>query len=90
MTGGIDDGEVLATRSFDIEGDDTAFTLNARCFTAALDSFADVMTAMEAGGHPRQPQAQGARKVWMRADRPRAAGRLDFTQPASAVARTVP
>ena len=89
MTAGIDEGEVLSARSFDIEPDDTAFTLNARCFTTALDSFADVVTAMEAGGHPRQPQGQGARKVWMRADRPRAAGRLDFTQPAEAVARTV-
>jgi natural product biosynthesis luciferase-like monooxygenase protein len=89
MTAGIDEGEVLATRSFEIEPDDTAITLNARCFSAALDSFADVVTAMETGGHPRQPQATGVRKVWMRADRPSAAGRLDFTQSASAVARTV-
>jgi natural product biosynthesis luciferase-like monooxygenase protein len=89
MTAGIDEGEVLATRSFPMEDDDTAFTLNARCFSAALDSFGDVMAAMEAGGHPRQPQAQGARKVWMRADRPSAAGRLDFTQSAVAVARRV-
>ncbi|KAF0113617.1 MAG: non-ribosomal peptide synthetase [Rhodobacteraceae bacterium] len=89
MTGSIDEGEVLATRSFDIEADDTAFTLNARCFSAALDSFGEVIAAMEAGGHPRQPQSQGARKVWMRADRPSAAGRLDFTQTAAAVARRV-
>lgn len=89
MTAGIDEGEVLATRSFPIEDDDTAFTLNARCFAAAVDSFPDVVTAMEAGGHPRQPQAPGARKVWRRADRPRADGRLDFTQPAETVARTV-
>ncbi|MFN5996345.1 MAG: MupA/Atu3671 family FMN-dependent luciferase-like monooxygenase [Paracoccaceae bacterium] len=89
MTSGIDEGEVLAVRSFDIEADDTAFTLNARCFSAALDSFGDVIAAMEAGGNPRQPQAKGARKVWMRADRPSAAGRLDFTQTASAVARRV-
>ena len=89
MTTGIDEGEVLATRAFEIEPDDTAFTLNARCFSAALDSFAEVVTAMEAGGHPRQPQAQGAHKVWMRADRPAAAARLDFTRPAEAVARTV-
>jgi methionyl-tRNA formyltransferase len=81
MTAGIDEGEVLATRSFPIEDDDTAFTLNARCFAAAVDSFPDVITAMEAGGHPRQPQAAGARKVWRRADRPRADGRLDFTHP---------
>ena len=89
MTGGIDEGEVLATRSFPIEVDDTAFTLNARCFTAALDSVAEVMTAMEAGGQPRRPQGAGPRKVWRRADRPRAAGRLDFTQPAESVARLV-
>jgi natural product biosynthesis luciferase-like monooxygenase protein len=89
MTAGIDEGEVLATRSFPIEGDDTAFTLNARCFAAAVDSFAEVITAMEAGGQPRHPQAAGPRKVWRRADRPRAAGRLDFTQGAEAVVRTV-
>ena len=89
MTTGIDEGEVLATRSFEIEADDTAFTLNTRCFAAAVDSFPQVMTAMEAGGHPRQPQAAGARHVWHRADRPRAGGQLDFTQPAVAVARMV-
>lgn len=89
MTAGIDEGEVLATRSFPVEGDDTAFTLNARCFAAAVDSFPAVITAMEAGGQPRQPQAAGTRKVWRRADRPRADGRLDFTRSAEEVARTV-
>ena len=89
MTAGIDEGEVLATRAFPIEPDDTAFTLNARCFAAAVDSFPDVITAMEAGGQPRQPQGAGARKVWRRSDRPRANGRLDFSQPAEVVARTV-
>jgi natural product biosynthesis luciferase-like monooxygenase protein len=89
MTSGIDEGEVLATRSFEIEADDTAFTLNTRCFSAALDSFAEVMTAMEAGGQPRQPQNAGPRKTWRRADRPRAAGRLDFTRPATDVVRLV-
>ncbi|MBL9075324.1 MupA/Atu3671 family FMN-dependent luciferase-like monooxygenase [Tabrizicola sp.] len=89
MTQGIDEGEVLATRSFPIEADDTAFTLNARCFAAAVDSFPEVITTMEAGGHPRQPQVSGTRHVWRRADRPRAGGLLDFTQPAETVARTV-
>lgn len=89
MTAGIDEGEVLARRSFEIEPEDTAFTLNARCFSAAIDSFTDVMAAMEAAGQPRQPQGDGVRHVWRRADRPRAAGRLDFSQPAVAVARMV-
>ena len=89
MTGGIDEGDVLATRSFPIEADDSAFSLNARCFAAAVESFSEVITAMEAGGQPRHPQASGQRKIWRRADRPRAAGRLDFTQSAETVARTV-
>lgn len=89
MTAGIDEGEVLATRAFPIEADDTAFTLNARCFAAAVESFPEVIAAMEAGGQPRLPQAAGPRRVWRRADRPRATGRLDFSQSAEAVARGV-
>ncbi len=89
MTAGIDEGDVLAQRSFAIAHDDTALTLNARCFAAALESFGDVIAALEAGGHPRQPQGGGQRRVWLRADRPAAAGRLDFGQPAVAVARLV-
>ncbi|HOZ31417.1 MAG TPA: formyltransferase family protein, partial [Tabrizicola sp.] len=89
LTAGIDDGDVLACRDFPVEPDDTAFTLNTRCFAAGLDSFADVMSALEAGGHPRQPQPVGPRRMWRRADRPWAAGRLDFGKPAAEVARTV-
>jgi natural product biosynthesis luciferase-like monooxygenase protein len=89
MTAGIDEGEVLATRAFEIAPDDTAFTLNARCFSAALDSFPAVIAALEAGGHPRRPQEAGARHLWRRADRPAAAARLNFTRPAEEVLRLV-
>lgn len=89
MTSGIDEGEILAARCFDIAPDDNAFTLNARCFAAAIDSFGEVVTALEQGGHPRQPQPAGTRRVYMRADRPAAAARLDFTRPAEEVARMV-
>ncbi|WP_309664628.1 formyltransferase family protein, partial [Tabrizicola sp.] len=89
MTSGIDEGEVLATSTFDITADETAFTLNARCFAAALDSFPQVITALEAGGQPRQPQGNGPRRMFRRADRPAAAARLDFTKPAETVAGMV-
>lgn len=89
MTDGIDEGEVLATRTFDIAGDDTAFTLNTRCFSAAVESFAGVVTALEQGGHPREPQPEGVRRVYRRADRPAAAALLDFNRPADDVARMV-
>jgi natural product biosynthesis luciferase-like monooxygenase protein len=89
MTGGIDDGDILASRAIDITSDETAFTLNARCFDAAIESFPEVIAALEAGGEPRRPQDEGQRRLWLRADRPVAAARLDFAQPAEAVARMV-
>lgn len=89
MTAGIDEGDILATRSFEIAADETAFTLNARCFAAAIDSFPEVVAALASGGQPRHPQPAGPRIVHRRADRPAAAARLDFTQPADDVARMV-
>ena len=89
MTAGIDEGDLIALRRFEIEPADTAFTLNARCFAAGLDSFAEVMAALEAGGHPRQPQPEGERRMFRSTDRPKAAGRLDFRKPAFEVARMV-
>jgi natural product biosynthesis luciferase-like monooxygenase protein len=89
MTAGIDEGDVITERGFEIASDDTAFTLNARCFAAALDSFAAVIAALEAGGQPSHPQARTERRLWRRADRPEAAARLDFAQPADRVARLV-
>ncbi|WP_374641582.1 MupA/Atu3671 family FMN-dependent luciferase-like monooxygenase [Tabrizicola sp.] len=89
MTQGIDEGEVLVARSIAIAPDETAFTLNARCFAAALESFPQLIAALENGGQPRQPQGAGPRHLYRRADRPAAAGRLDFARPAEAVARLV-
>ncbi len=89
MTAGLDEGDIIAKRSFAIEDADTGLTLNARCFAAGLNSFAEVIVALEAGGRPRLPQPESARRLYRRADRPRAAGRLDFAKPASEVARMV-
>ncbi len=89
MTQDIDEGEVLVARSIAIAPDETALTLNARCFAAALESFPQVIAALENGGRPRQPQGAGPRHLYRRADRPAAAVRLDFTRPAEAVARLV-
>ncbi|MBN2629187.1 MAG: LLM class flavin-dependent oxidoreductase [Rhodobacteraceae bacterium] len=88
ITGGVDEGDVLVQRMFDIALGDTALTLNTRCFEAAMDSFTEVIGQLETGLE-RKPQDFARRTVYARADRPRAFGRLDFTQPAEAVARMV-
>jgi natural product biosynthesis luciferase-like monooxygenase protein len=89
MTEGLDEGAILAERSFVIEPDDTALTLNTRCYEAALDSFPEVLGLAETGQAGGRPQPAGPRRVFTRADRPAAAGRLDFARPARALADLV-
>jgi hypothetical protein len=57
IEGGVDEGRVLEERRFAIEPDDTALTLNTRCFEAGMESFPAVVAQLEAGPRPR---AQGA------------------------------
>lgn len=88
ITQGVDEGDILESRSFDISAQDTALTLNTRCYEAAIDSFPAVMSQLETGLRP-VPQDFSRRTVHARADRPAAFGRIDFSQSAQAVARLV-
>lgn len=88
IEGGVDEGDLLESRRFDIAPNDTALTLNTRCFEAALESFPAVLDQL-ANGLRRQPQDLARRGLHLRTDRPAAMGRLDFAQPAEQVARMV-
>ena len=88
MTDGVDEGDILEQRMFDVAAADTALTLNTRCFEAGVDSFPAVMAQMETGLRP-VAQDFSLRRVFARADRPEAFGRLDFALSAEAVARMV-
>lgn len=89
ITPGVDEGDILLQRRFAILPGDTALTLNTRCFETALDSFPDLLTALENGVPARQAQDFTARSLHLRADRPAGAGRLDFTQAATDLERLV-
>lgn len=88
IAGGVDDGDILEQRLFDLAPEETALTLNTRCLEAGVDSFPAVLAQMETGLHPR-PQDLSRRSLHLRADRPLAMGRLDFNQPAEALAAQV-
>ncbi len=88
IRGGVDEGDVLEQRMFDIAATDTALTLNTKAYEAALDSFPALMGQLETGLRP-VPQDLSRRSLYLRADRPRAFGRLDFSDSAEAVARMV-
>jgi len=89
IEGGVDEGDILAERSFDIAPTDTALTLNTRCFEAALDSFPEVMAEIEAGTPYRRKQQLPHLNHHRRADRPAAQGVLDFTQSSASLMRLI-
>ncbi|WP_338053333.1 MupA/Atu3671 family FMN-dependent luciferase-like monooxygenase [Pseudorhodobacter turbinis] len=84
MVAGVDEGAILEQRLFDVAPDDTALTLNTKCFEAAIESFPAVLAAL-ASSAPGTAQDLTARTQYRRADRPEAAARLDFTQTAEQV-----
>lgn len=47
MTAQVDQGEILVQRTFAIDDLDTALSLNARCWEAAVDSFPEVLACVE-------------------------------------------
>ena len=89
IDGGIDEGSVLEARQFAIAPDDTALTLNTRCFEAAIESFPALLMQLETGILERKPQDLTQRSLFLRNDRPAAMGRIDFTAPAATVVRLV-
>ncbi len=89
IEGGVDEGDILAQRRFAVAEDETAFSLNSKCYAAALDSFAEVLAQLESGSLDRQPQDLSLRRYHARADRPAAGGVLRFDRSVSEVSQLV-
>ena len=89
MADGVDEGDVLETRAFAIAQDDTALTLNTKCFEAAIDSFPALLGQLETGPLQRRKQDLSQRRLYLRSDRPAAMGRIDFAAKADDIIRLV-
>ncbi|WP_425045859.1 MupA/Atu3671 family FMN-dependent luciferase-like monooxygenase [Primorskyibacter sp. S87] len=89
IEGGIDEGDILAQANFDIAADDTAYSLNSKCYAAGLESFGEVIFQLESDGPQRTAQDLSQRSYFARDKRPEHAGHLDFAKPAHDMARFV-
>ncbi|MFC4216954.1 MupA/Atu3671 family FMN-dependent luciferase-like monooxygenase [Pseudophaeobacter arcticus] len=89
MEGGIDEGDILAQRLFDIAEDETAFSLNSTCYAAAMDSFGEVLDQLSADQLHRQPQDLSQRGYFARDHRPAAGAILAFSQTSQELNRLV-
>lgn len=80
IEGGVDEGDVLAQRIFDIREQETALTLNTRCYEAGIESFAELAKQLASGAHERTPQDLSQRNYVGKFDRPFAACTIDFSR----------
>jgi methionyl-tRNA formyltransferase len=80
--GGVDEGDLLAQRMIDIAADETAFSLNSKCYAAGMESFGAVLTQLESGTLERTPQDLTQRSYFAKDQRPANMGVLDLNMDA--------
>ena len=85
----LDQGDILKRVRFPIEPEETALSLNTRCFEHAIRSFASLVDALSEGAVQAQPQDLSGYAYFGRHDRPTAACHLDWRQDADHLDRLV-
>ncbi|WP_129310692.1 polyketide synthase [Streptomyces sp. L2] len=89
LEGDLDAGDVLVQRPVAVLPDDTAFSLNTRCFEASVDSFAELAGRLADGTARAVAQDLSARTFTSLQSRPAGAGIVDWHQPADVLRRLV-
>ncbi len=85
MSGKVDGGDILKQCRFPVSPTDTAFTLNARCYEAALQGFRELIAELEEGTEQRKPQAETERTFFGRDKRPENNGIISWLMPAAEI-----
>ena len=89
MTARVDAGDILVERRFDLAADETALTLNTRCFEAGIDSFGELIDGLANGTIEPRPQLGAPHHLYRRNDRVAAASLIDWTGSAEAIVSVV-
>ncbi len=89
MEEGADTGDILVTREVAIASDETAFTLNVKCFSAGVESFETVLDEIAAGLSGRRSQDMSQRSYFGLKDKPNGIGWIDPTLSGEKIARQV-
>src|SRR5215470_843168 len=85
MRATVDTGDILKQRLFTLAPDDTAYTLNRKCFKAGIDSFEELVQSLGNGGCRPVPQDRSERTYFAKYARPTAQACIDWTLPADTI-----
>ena len=86
---GIDEGDLLKQVLFDIDEEETAYTLNVKCYEHAMSSFAELIEELSSGSEQRQHQDLSNRSYFGKFLRPSGAATIDWAQPVAAISSLV-
>ncbi|MFG6568564.1 MupA/Atu3671 family FMN-dependent luciferase-like monooxygenase [Sulfitobacter sp. 1A13679] len=86
---GVDTGDLLAQREVDIAADETAFSLNSKCYAAGMESFGEVLAQLESGSLQGTAQDLSQRSYLAKDKRPENGGLIDFTKTAEEIGALV-
>jgi natural product biosynthesis luciferase-like monooxygenase protein len=89
MTPEVDAGSVLVQRRFALQADETALTLNRKCFAAGVESFEALLDGLVAKGPVAVATPGTPQRFFRREDRPEAAGVIRWDQQAERIDRLV-
>jgi methionyl-tRNA formyltransferase len=82
MTDVVDAGDILKQRRVEITEGDTAYTLNMKCYEAAIQSFPELVDELSQGRVSRSPQNLEERTYFAHYQRPVAAGVISWNRSA--------
>ena len=85
IEGGVDEGDLLAQRVFELNDRETALTLNTRCYELGIETFGQLVEQLGAGTHERTEQDLGKRSYFGKFDRPDGGSTIDWDQPAHVI-----
>ncbi|HLK61215.1 MAG TPA: formyltransferase family protein, partial [Chthonomonadaceae bacterium] len=85
MTDRVDAGDILAQPIFALDERETAITLNAKCYTAALEAFGAMIEPLQSGAEILRRQDPSERSFYRLYRRPQAACVLSWQETADAI-----
>ena len=85
MEKGIDKGNILVQNTIDIDPEDTAFTLNLKCYSSAIVSFTHLVSLLANEAYCATPQNKQERTYYGLYKKPDNFGWIDWNSPASKI-----
>ena len=89
MEEGVDKGNILKQKKVDIDNNETAFSLNLKCYIAAVEAFEELVDELSSNAYNAIPQNLEERTYYAKTKRPENGGVISWPNSAENVDRLV-